>query len=325
MTDEHHAHGKLARVVGIVAAGVACAALVFLLVIGLRQRADYQRELDQPLVAPKIDPSLIRWREVERIDTGLRGARGIAVGADGGLYLAGGGTVYRRRGERMQSLFPPGSSPVTCVAVAEGRVLIGMRDHIEALSSDGTRARWRAANSRSYLTSLAAAGDDVWAADAGKRIVYHYNRAGKLLGRLGQKDPARGVPGLVAPSPYLDVAVTHNVTVWVANPGRHRLEKYAPDGRPGVAWGKAGMAVEKFCGCCNPVNFALLPDGRFVTAEKGLRRVKIYRADGTFESVVAGPESFGGSTGALDVATDARGRVYVLDSADGVVRVFAPK
>ena len=31
-----------------------------------------------------------------------------------------------------------------------------------------------------------------------------------------------------------------------------------------------------FFGCCNPAQLAVLPDGRFVTAEKGIPRVKIY-------------------------------------------------
>ncbi|MBM3243119.1 hypothetical protein FJZ31_43220, partial [Candidatus Poribacteria bacterium] len=53
-----------------------------------------------------------------------------------------------------------------------------------------------------------------------------------------------------------------------------------------VGLGYLSMDIDGFCGCCNPVNFAMLPDGRFVTCEKGLPRVKIYDADGTFSGVV---------------------------------------
>ncbi len=90
-----------------------------------------------------------------------------------------------------------------------------------------------------------------------------------------------------------------------------------------------------FCGCCNPVNFAVLPDGGFVTCEKGLPRVKIHDADGVFASVVAGPEGFAENwrvcilnalsncqTGGLDVAVDSMGRILVLDPVERVVRIF---
>ena len=96
------------------------------------------------------------------------------------------------------------------------------------------------------------------------------------------------------------------------------------------------MDIEGFCGCCNPVNFAMLPDGRFVTCEKGLPRAKVYDADGAFASVVAGPEAFlengrtctlddlsNCQTGGLNVAVDSQGHVLVMDPIERVVRIFA--
>jgi hypothetical protein len=122
----------------------------------------------------------------------------------------------------------------------------------------------------------------------------------------------------------------------VTNPGRHRVEAYTVDGHLELAWGKPSAGIDGFCGCCNPINIALLPDGRMVTCEKGLPRVKIYREDGTLESVVAGTETFpenakfsmnlaAGKLGGLDAAVDSKGRVYILDPVTGVVRVMARK
>ena len=98
------------------------------------------------------------------------------------------------------------------------------------------------------------------------------------------------------------------------------------------------MGITGFCGCCNPINLALLPDGRYVTCEKGLPRVKIYSERGEFESVVAGAESFpenaracaskglGDCTqGGLDVVADSRGRIYILDFVTSEVRVMQRK
>jgi hypothetical protein len=98
------------------------------------------------------------------------------------------------------------------------------------------------------------------------------------------------------------------------------------------------MGVDGFCGCCNPIAVALLPDGRSVTCEKGLPRVKIYREHGEFDCVVAGPEIFpqnarigageeaaDGTRASLDAAVDAHGRVFVLDTITGDIRRMEPK
>ena len=81
----------------------------------------------------------------------------------------------------------------------------------------------------------------------------------------------------------------------------------------------------------------MFPDGRFVTCEKGLVRVKVYDTDGTMSAVVAGPQQLTGGAasvcqtpeqcqrGGFDVAVDAAGRVYVLDTIKNVVRVFGLK
>jgi hypothetical protein len=82
------------------------------------------------------------------------------------------------------------------------------------------------------------------------------------------------------------------------------------------------MTLDGFCGCCNPSHLALTPDGKFITSEKGLPRVKVYDRAGRFECVVAGPDRFARDTVGLDVAVDSTGRILVLDPAAGAVRVF---
>ncbi|MHC4655408.1 MAG: hypothetical protein ACYS91_10375 [Planctomycetota bacterium] len=101
------------------------------------------------------------------------------------------------------------------------------------------------------------------------------------------------------------------------------------------SWGKfSNVNIKGFCGCCNPVNFAILADESFVTCEKGLARVKIYDQDGIFVGVVAGSKQLIGKAGricnipaecqsrAFDVAVDAHERIFVLDTIKNVVRIF---
>ena len=127
--------------------------------------------------------------------------------------------------------------------------------------------------------------------------------------------------------------------MWVSNPGRFHLEQYNSDGRLVSSWGR-GMAqagglnsggglvqtdVASFLGCCNPADFVRLPDGRFITGEKGMARVKMFKADGTFEGVVAPPQAFSGNISGLALAADGADRVYVLERGTADIRIFTPK
>jgi hypothetical protein len=98
------------------------------------------------------------------------------------------------------------------------------------------------------------------------------------------------------------------------------------------------VGIEGFSGCCNPVSLAVLPDGGFVTCEKGLIRVKVYNAEGEFVGVVAGPDELGRTEimrvcdtpeqcgqQSFDAAVDAAGRIYILDTLNHTIRIFEKK
>jgi hypothetical protein len=91
------------------------------------------------------------------------------------------------------------------------------------------------------------------------------------------------------------------------------------------SWGETSSAVEGFCGCCNPSNFALMRDGSFITAEKGLVRVKKYNKNGDFECVIAGPEKFKEDAKGLDIAIDSNDRIYVLEPEAMKIHIFEIK
>jgi hypothetical protein len=285
----------------------------------------------------RTDPALVGYQRVRRFASPVPAPRRVVHGPSNQLFLAAGTgvTVMDDRGNAVAAF--DCSGPVRALAVAaDGTLYAGLRDHVEVFDSKGKRlASWAVAQGRPYLTGLAVGERDVFAADAGNRLVWRHDLAGKVIGRIGERDREREIPGLVLPSPFLDVELGADGLLRVNNPGRHRVELYTVEGKLELAWGKASMAIEGFSGCCNPVNLALLDNGDVVTFEKGLPRVKVYSAIGAFECVVAGPEAFAdtgtapaishadeASYGGLDGSVDSAGRVVVLDLLAAEIQIF---
>lgn len=322
------------RGAGVLAAGSAVGAFSGPFAFGASPEANpFAYNLD---LYTKTDPKLLRYEEVGRFHFAGTEPRRI-VWAQDRLYIAAknGVSVLAPDGAQISEISL--ASPARCVAVAGDRTIYaGLEDHVEVFDSKGQRlAAWESPGKKTWFSGLAAAENEVFAADAGNRVVLRYDKSGKITGRIGEKDNARNVPGLVLPSPYLDVELGRDGLLRVNNTGRHCVEIYTRDGDLELSWGKPSTAIEGFCGCCNPVGLALLPDGRYVTCEKGLPRVKVYSADGAFECVVAGPDSFPENwrkcsladctVGGLDVTVDAQGRVCILDFVTGDVRVMKQK
>ncbi len=69
----------------------------------------------------------------------------------------------------------------------------------------------------------------------------------------------------------------------------------------------------------------MLSNGSFVTSEKGIERVKIHKANGDFECVVAASDQFVEGTTGLDIAVDSKDRIFVLDPVKLMVRIFEKK
>jgi len=275
----------------------------------------------------KVDPELVTYHQEREIDTGLRDPRGLALAPAGTLYVAGDQAirVFGRDGEPQQGI-ALGEAP-NCLAVdGAGTIFVGYRGHVRVHEPSGAvEAEWAVTGKHPYVTCVTPSGDDVWVANAGDRVVLRYSRSGQLLGRLGERDDSRGIPGLVVPSWHLDVALGPDELLMVNNPGRLALETYTVDGEMKSSWRKASMEIDGFCGCCNPTDIAVLPDGRVVTAEKGIPRVKILGRDGTLSCVVAAPDDLSPAASGLDLAIDADGRVLVLDPQARRVRVFVRK
>lgn len=288
----------------------------------------------------KTDPALLRYDESGRIPTGFQKPKCIEMTADDTLLAAGDRAVklLATDGSLRATIALP-ALPHAVTRNAAGQLVVAFQDHLAIYRDDGMPAQvGPALGDGCHLTSVVAAGDALYVADAGRREIVRCDAAGQPLSRFGKIGAGDDNPGFMIPSAYFDVTLGPDGLLWVNNMGRHRVEAYTLDGHFELGWGEPGMAIENFCGCCNPVYVTRLPDGRFVTSEKGLNRIKLYDARGAFVGVVAGPDhlvkdldlarracadchiGFG-----FDVACDSAGRIYALDPATRDIRIFTPK
>ncbi len=270
--------------------------------------------------AEPIDAAMIGYHEAAGFPVDFREPRALAVDAESQIYVGGDRAIgrYSGDGKKLAVFALPGEPRCLAVGAIEPSsrdqlLYVGMENHVEVYVPTGTRlAVWASRGPEAIFTSITTTEREVWVADAGNRLVWRFDAAGQLLEPVGQPDPAQHRAGFLVTNHYFDLVAGTDDLVYVVNPRALRVEGYMHNGEYETAWGKGSSKVDGFFGCCNPAQLAVLPDGRFVTAEKGLPRVKVYSRSGRFQTVVAGPAQL--SDTPADLAADRRGRVLVLDA-----------
>ncbi len=309
----------------------ACGGLGYM--IAKRKPVYAQGQIDRPKAAEvegvieaflKVDPKLIIAKETGRLATGFKELRGVAVGPDDRVYAVGDKALVIMGSDGTKLKQIEMEKAPTCLAVApDSMIYVGLMDHIQVFDKDGMkRIAWPKAGPSDWITSIAATEKEVFVADFGNKAVVRYDRNGKILGRLGEPGKVEGTGKFEIPSPYFDVAIDASGKPWVAHTGRQRMETFKDDNTLATTWGRQGNDIEGFSGCCNPSHFAVRKDGTFVTAEKGLPRIKVHKASGELVGVVAAPKDFEKGIHGLDVAVDSKDRILVVDPATSTVRVY---
>ena len=272
-----------------------------------------------------VDSTLIHFKETKNFKIGFDEPAAITIEADK-IYLAGDNKlqVIELSGNLLSEINLSGK-PKT-LEVANENIYIAVNNQILVYNQDGALLKeWKPVGENSIITAISAIDYNVYVADAGKRKVYKYSTEGDLLLEIDGKADEGVLHGFIIPSGFFDLDINPDGDLWVVNPGMHALEQYTAEGQLREHWNNTSMMTEGFSGCCNPAHFTFLPDGRFVTSEKGLVRIKTYKPSGEFEGVVAAPVKFKDEGQAPDIATDSKGNIYALDFDKKMIRVFEPK
>ncbi|PLX05340.1 MAG: hypothetical protein C0595_00010 [Marinilabiliales bacterium] len=311
---------------------IGIAILVILAVVGF-MAADFFMGFDKPEKNvyefnlddfTSVDSSLVNYTEVQDFKPDVEKMKAVDVDQDDNIYVAGKDKIliYDKDANLLKQI-NTGAEALSMKVSDSKEIYLGTRDHIEIWNSEGDKKdSWEVRNDKVVITSIALADSSVFVADAGNKIVYHYDLYGNFINEIGRKDSIKGIQGFVLPSPYFDVAIGRDNELWVVNSGRHQFEAYDKYGNLKSSWKKTSMNLDGFSGCCNPSNMAILPNGSFVTTEKGIVRIKVHKPSGEFESVVATPGQFDKGTRGLDIAIDSENRVIVLDPMRGLIRIF---
>jgi len=274
-----------------------------------------------------VPDELIHYKETKNFKVGFEKPAGITISNEK-IYLVGDQKlkVIDTAGKLLSEL--QFSEEPNTIEVAGKGIYVGFKKRIQHIDKTGAKlGQWSLENENSYITAIAVHDDNVFVADAGTRKVLRFNLEGELQNEFDGKASEEALHGFIIPSPYFDIDINEYGDLWVVNPGLHTLENYTMDGRLREHWKASGNNTKNFSGCCNPAHYCFLPDGSFVTSEKGLVRLKVYKPSGEFSGVVAPPNKFNDilEGQAPDVAADSLGNVYALDFDRNLLRVFELK
>jgi hypothetical protein len=271
---------------------------------------------------------LLLYDERGTFDIDIDGPTGIALDAENRIYVCGKNIVARFSPDgNLDRKFETDVEALCISLAADGRFVVIGYEQLAIYEDSGRKClSIENADRKSRPTSAAFTDKCIYVADAGRRVVKRFDISTdedpKLL---AGKDEARNIPGLIVPSPHLDIAMAPDGLLRVTNPGRHRIEAYTENGDLEWSWGESSITPKGFGGCCNPTDIAVDSRGNVFTAEKGIPRIKRYSEDGEFVGFVAGAESFDKKTSALDLAVDSSGRIIALDLIRRQIRIFVPK
>ncbi|MGA1823136.1 MAG: hypothetical protein ACMUIP_00640 [bacterium] len=273
-------------------------------------------------------PDLVLFAEQRTIPLLNQELYAIAVGPEDTIYVAADTSiiVFRSSGEKIDEF--PLDAAAQCLSVDPNeQIYCGMGDHVALYDRSGRKQSvWGSLGERAMITAIALWEHHVCIADAGNRLVWHFDSSGRLYNQIGRAGQSLNKQHFIIPSPYFDCAFSLRHTLLVTNPGKLRIEEYTLEGKLIASWGNASMRIEDFAGCCNPIHIAVREDGSIVTSEKGIPRVKLYSHSGQFIGVVAAPPAlFSEDSHDLDCAVTTKGEVCVLDPKARVIRMFLEK
>ncbi len=260
-----------------------------------------------------------QWVVEKVIEPGKGQLAAVATSDNGTVYLGGESFILCYSPDLNLQWEYRTEMPVTALAVSGNSVYAAVQATILVLDLTGKKTEeWGPFENNAMITSLTANGLYVAFADAANKTVYVLDKKGVVRSFIGKS----GEPFII-PSYYFDVALGVDNIIYIANTGNRRIERMNIEGKMLNFFGKPGIEPDAFCGCCNPSHFAIIPGG-FITAEKGINRIKILDKNGEFVEFVSSVNNFVRPL-PLDIASPDGKVIYGANPADSKLYVFRRK
>lgn len=273
-----------------------------------------------------IDTALIKYKEIRQIRVDGDSLRGLAWN-NNKIYIVSDNIlrIINENGKKHGEL-TFSKAPYAISIMSTENIVVAFKSELSIISETGNEISSYNLNlENSWFTSVTCNDKFIFVADAGRRRVLVFDENLKYLREFKGNSGNSDIHGFIVPSANFDLALTPDDELWVANPGIHSMQLYTYVGEMKRFWEKPGNTVEGFCGCCNPANFCILPNGNFITSEKKIVRIKEYSPSGELIGIVASPNDFIDEGTAPDVVCDLSGRVFALDKDKKLIRIYTKK
>lgn len=259
------------------------------------------------------------WKISDEIRISEGSLKAVTVSPSGNIYLGGDSFVscYDNDFKLVWNLKTP--YPVTSLSFYGDSLFASTMDQVLVINNNGEiKNEWGPFENNSIITSVSANRSFVAFADAGNKTIFILDKGGEVKKMIGRNDGQ-----FVVPSPYFDVALDTAGFIYVANTGHRRVETRGIDGVTISYFGEPGTAPDAFCGCCNPAHFVKTKTG-YITAEKGINRIKILGESGEFIEFVSSKNDFVASI-PLDIASVDGNTIYAANPDDSKLYVYTRK
>ncbi len=295
--------------------------LVLLLFLGyIVYDVAFRKEKNVAEISNTVTPQVAdTWKVTSIIDPAAGKVESVGIMKNGNVVIGGDSFVACYDPEMRLLWNNKTDKPVRAISASGDTIFTATTETIRLLNTEGSQiGEWGPFEDDALITSVSANNSFVVFADAFNKILMVLDKKGNLKSMIGKS----GEP-FILPSPYFDVAIDAENIIYVANTGKHLIEKRKIDGTLLEQFGGAGTDPEFYCGCCNPAHFTLIPGG-IITAEKGINRIKILNRKGEFMEFVSSINKFTPSVPIAVASSDGK-IIYGANPADSKVYVFTKK
>jgi hypothetical protein len=245
--------------------------------------------------------------------------KAVSVAPDGSVIVGGESFISSYNNNLKQKWSIKTEAPITAISAFGNKIYAATMELILVISAEGSIIEeWGPFEDNAIITSVSAGSSGVVFADAGNKIIVILDKEGVVRKMVGQNDGQ-----FVIPSPYFDIALDSAGFIYAANTGHRRIETRNSEGVTISYFGEAGTSPDAFCGCCNPAHFVKTRTG-YITAEKGINRIKILGESGEFVEFVSSQNDFTPSV-PLDLASTDGKIIYAANPSDSKLYVFKRK